>query len=237
MSHAGTNATSDLVKHTISLLVHGTAEDWKKHYRVREFNAVIPEKSKNALFLDFEYKDRGKLYHCVHRKFIGGEPIDYLEFGVASGDSLQTWLGTSTQEASRFFGFDSFQGLPEDWTAETPKGTFDQGGRIPRFDDSRATIIDGLFQDTVDAFSRDFQPRNRLVIHLDADLYSSTLYCLMHLDRHIAPGTILFFDEFTARECTDEFAALQDYCVSCYRDYTVLASRSDYVKLAVEIVR
>lgn len=72
---------------------------------------------------------------------------------------------------------------------------------------------------------------------MDADLYSSTLYCLLHLDRYIEPGTIVLFDEFTARECTDEFAALQDYGAVCYRDYKVLVSRSDYVKLAVEIIR
>ncbi|WP_428563187.1 MAG: class I SAM-dependent methyltransferase [Solidesulfovibrio sp. DCME] len=229
--------TAHLVKHAITLLMHGTVSDWNKHFSVRDFNATIPEKSKDAMFMDFEYRERWKFYHCVNQRFIGNKPIDYLEFGVAGGDSLRSWLRLNTHATSRFYGFDSFRGLPEDWLTDSPKGAFDQQGRLPQFEDDRVSIIDGLFQETVDAFSRAFTPRNRLVIHMDADLYSSTLYCLMHLDRHIRPGTIIFFDEFTARDCTDEYAALRDYCTACYRDYTVIASRPDFVKLALEIVR
>ncbi len=237
MAQAKQNDATRLVKHAIDLLVNGTVQDWKSHYRLREFQAVIAEKSQDAVFLDFEYKDRRKLYHCVNQRFVRNRPIDYIEFGVAGGESFRTWLELNANADSRFFGFDSFQGLPEDWETDKPKGTFTRQGRVPEFGDNRARIVDGLFQDTVDAFSRSFTPRNDLVLHMDADLYSSTLYCLMQLQRHIAPGTIILFDEFTARDCTDEYAALQDFCQACYRDYKVLATRRDYVKLAVEITR
>ncbi|WP_300161629.1 class I SAM-dependent methyltransferase [Solidesulfovibrio sp.] len=237
MAQAKKNDASQLVKYAIDLLVHGTAQDWKSHYRLREFQDVMAEKAKDAILLDFEYKDRRKLYRCVNQRFVGNRPVDYLEFGVAGGESFRAWLELNANADSRFFGFDSFQGLPEDWGADNPKGTFSRQGRVPEFGDGRARIVDGLFQETVDAFSRSFTPRNALVLHMDADLYSSTLYCLMQMQRHIAPGTIILFDEFTARDCTDEYAALQDFCQACCRDYAVLAARRDYVKLAVEITR
>lgn len=48
---------------------------------------------------------------------------------------------------------------------------------------------------------------------------------------------MLLFDEFTARKYTDEFAALQDWCKACQRDYRFLAYRRDQVKLVIEITR
>ena len=136
---------------------------------------------------------------------------------------MVSWLTINKHEESRFFGFDSFEGLPEDWI--DAKGSYSTSGNIPDIDDERVTFVKGLFQDTVDQFSLEFNPKNRLVLHMDADLYSSTLYVLMNIDRHIKPGTVIFFDEFTSRSFTDEFAALQDYCTACYREYAIVAKR------------
>ena len=228
---------ADLVNYAIGLLASGSPEEWNCNYRARDFNRVIPEKSGDAVCLDFEYSRRHVLYTCVQQRFIGREPIDYLEFGVAAGDSFRDWLKINALPESRFYGFDSFEGLPEDWQIDSPKGAYSQDGNIPEIDDPRATIIDGLFQHSLPGFLEGFRPANRLVVHMDADLYSSTLYCLTQLDRHIAPGTIILFDEFSARSFTDEFAALQDYCTACYRDYRVIAMRRDFVKVAVEVTR
>jgi len=228
--------SAQLVKHAITLLTKGTPEDWNKQYRTRSFHSDMVTRVQDAIQMQFDYKDRDKFYKCVNDRFVSNKPVDYLEFGVASGWSFKQWLKLNQCDESRFFGFDSFVGLPEDWTERTPKGSFDQNGKTPDVDDSRAQFIDGLFQNTLPKFLESFDVKNRLVIHFDADLYSSTLYAMMNLDKFITPGTIFMFDEFTARNLTDEYAALQDYCTCCYRDYKVLATRNDFAKLAVEII-
>ena len=237
MSQAKAVSQTELVKYVITLLAHGRPEDWNRQYRTRAFEQAWAEKGADALVMDFEYADRKVFYQCINGRFVQNQPVDYLEFGVAGGDSFRSWLALNHCPESRFWGFDSFEGLPEDWNKQNRKGAFSQGGNVPRVQDPRAAFVKGVFQDTVDDFSRGFEPRNRLVIHMDADLYSSTLYCFMQLNRHIAPGTIVLFDEFTARNCTDEFAALQDWCAACWRDYRFIATRRDHVKLAIEVTR
>lgn len=160
-------------------------------------------------------------------------PIDYLEFGVHEGRSILHWAQRNRDPDSRFFGFDTFTGLPENWSSSYPRGHFDTGGRTPATDDPRVRFVKGLFQDTLPTFLADFAPRNRLVVHNDSDLYSSTLFCLTALDRVLTPGTIVIFDEFG--DVMHEFRALHDYVASYRRRFKVLCSHDDFFTMAVEI--
>ncbi len=160
--------------------------------------------------------------------------IDYLEFGVHEGGSILHWAKRNTDADSRFFGFDTFTGLPEDWSQGFERGHFDTGGRTPATDDPRVQFVKGLFQDTLPAFLASFAPRSRLIVHNDSDLYSSTLFCLTTLDRIIAPGTIVIFDEFG--DVMHEFRALQDYLASYRRKFEVLCSHDNFFTMAVVIV-
>ena len=61
-----------------------------------------------------DYNKRYQLYeHALKSENL--QAFDYLEFGVASGLSLKWWLNNNLHSESRFFGFDTFTGLPEDW--------------------------------------------------------------------------------------------------------------------------
>lgn len=232
--HKQTSA-EDLVRHAVHLLTKGSSEDFHQMYRQRQFQARASVIDEACMAMDFPYEKRHDFYTYVYNRLVRKAAVDYLEFGVAGGESFRSWLALSRQPESRFFGFDSFEGLPENWQADSPLGAFSTGGQVPQVNDARATFVKGLFQQTVDAFSLGFTPRNQLVLHMDADLYSSTLYVLMAMNRHIRPGTLILFDEFTARGFTDEFAALEDFCAACRRSYQVRARRRDFVKLAVEI--
>src|SRR5262245_39734580 len=46
---------------------------------------------------------------------ISEKKVLYLEFGVASGNSMRYWSGLLKNLGSRLHGFDTFNGLPQDW--------------------------------------------------------------------------------------------------------------------------
>jgi O-methyltransferase len=161
------------------------------------------------------HPDGPSLYRSVNALAAGMGPVDYIEFGVAGGTSLRAWSRINVHPESRFFGFDTFTGLPEDWGRSFPKGSFGQEGRLPTFDDPRVELVPGLFQTTVPAFLARFEPRGALVVHQDSDLYSSTMYCLTRLDSICRAGTVVIFDEFCGP--LDEFRAYQDYLRSYRR--------------------
>jgi O-methyltransferase len=174
------------------------------------------------------FEERTELYDYLNSKVIDNGPIDYLEFGVYQGESLGHWVRANRHPDSRFYGFDTFTGLPENWKKfcnDVGEGTFDLKGQAPQLGDDRVQFIKGLFQDTVDDFLKTFAPRSQLVIHNDSDLYSSTLYVLTKF-HDLLPGAIMIFDEFSS--ALNEFRALDDYCTSYRRDYEVLAVTSAY---------
>jgi hypothetical protein len=176
---------------------------------------------------------RYELYRfLLAREALAGE-IDYVEFGVASGESLQWWLENNKNPSSRFIGFDSFQGLPEDF-GPLKKGTFSTAAQPPRFDDQRCRLVVGLFQETLYDFLKTFSFSRKTVIHMDADLYSATLFVLTTLAPHLRKDDILIFDEFGVP--THEFKAFQDFTASFPIRYEVLGETSNYYQVALKIL-
>ena len=142
------------------------------------------------------FADRWLMYEAVAAP-LSAERVLYLEFGVYEGYTLRRWAKLLTNPASSLHGFDSFEGLPEDWDELRPRGTFDVAGAIPQYDDPRVSLHRGWFSDTLPRFA--LPPHQRLVIHIDADLYSSTKLVLDTLREAIVPGTVIVFDEFCDR--------------------------------------
>lgn len=159
-------------------------------------------------------------------------PIHYLEFGVAEGSSLLYWVQHNDDPDSRFTGFDTFTGLPEDWGL-TKKGTFSTNGLVPTVNDGRCSFQKGLFQDTMSDWLTSADLTKRLVIHLDADLYSSTIYVLTKLIPYLKDGDILIFDEFGFP--LDEFRAFVHFIDSTGYSYEVLGITLDYWQVAMKI--
>jgi hypothetical protein len=131
---------------------------------------------------------------------IADEEVLYLEFGVWRGESIRLWSTLLRNPASRLHGFDSFEGLPEEWDdygasgLPLPKGHFSTRGVAPQIPDPRVTFFKGWFEDTLPKYR--FVPSPRMVIFLDADLYSSTVFVLKEFRPHIKVGSIVYFDEF-----------------------------------------
>jgi hypothetical protein len=177
---------------------------------------------------------RERLYDLLARR-LGAGPIDYLEFGVWQGASLRWWLAANAHPASRFFAFDSFEGLPDHWLPGFPAGHFDTGGRPPALEDARLRFVKGWFNETVPPFARGFVPAARLVVNVDCDLYGSTLCVLTALHPHLAPGTLVIFDEL-ALPARDELAAFLDYRRAYGGDWRLVATWANFGRAAFERV-
>jgi O-methyltransferase len=178
-----------------------------------------------------EFSERSDLYRSVAELIKG--PINYLEFGVWQGASIDAWRGLNNNPESRFYGFDTFEGLPEDWEDGHPKGTFSTGGVAPKIDDVRVSFVKGLFQDTLRGFLRTTRLHNRLIVNIDCDLYSGTLFVLGTLDIHFEKGTIIIFDDFYSMD--HETKAFIDYDRSFGRKWHALGRLPHCTKAAIEI--
>ena len=121
----------------------------------------------------------------------------YLEFGVFEGASMRFWSAHLNHSEAQLHGFDSFEGLPESggfWN----KGEFDVDGQIPQIDDERVQFHKGWFDQVLPQFK--VPDHDVLVINIDADLYSSTIFVLQQLQDYIKPGSFIFFDDLPALE-------------------------------------
>jgi O-methyltransferase len=191
---------------------------------LRNFNVLrswISEANRTDLLInDFyswkrDYPKRYILYNTVAAHFeLGTKEILYLEFGVASGSSFFWWMKKNTNPGSVFRGFDTFEGLPEDW------GGFKKGAMAfeqVQMNDGRAEFIKGIFQDSLFPFIESnknlLQARSK-VIHLDADLFSSTIFVLSQLYPYLQKGDIIFFDEFNV--ANHEFLAFKIFTEAFY---------------------
>src|SRR5271163_487624 len=178
---------------------------------------------------------REDLHQHINTKYLAGsgKPVDYFEFGVFEGESIKFWAAMNRNVESRFFGFDSFEGLPEEWNRDNPAGFYSAHGKIPEIEDSRVEFVTGWFQKSMPAFLASHRPKNPLVIHSDSDLYSSTLYSLTAMNFLMAPGTIIIFDEFY--DPLHEYRALQDFAAAYMRKYEIIAATRNYVQAAVRL--
>jgi hypothetical protein len=120
--------------------------------------------------------------------------------------------------------------LPEDF-GPLDKGYFKT--KVPEFNDSRIMLVVGLFQNTLYKFLGTFPFNYKNVIHLDADLYSSTLFVLTTLAPKLKRGDIMIFDEMGV--ATHEFRAFMDFVTSYNIRYKVLAETNNYFQVAIKI--
>ncbi len=159
------------------------------------------------------------IYGFAADKIGRDQPIDYLEFGVAHGKSMREMTQVFTASDARFYGFDSFVGLPEKWLMHDV-GAFSNQGLFPDINDDRVQFVRGWFQNSVPPFFADFakRPGRPTLVHFDADLYSSTLFLLAALWFNLGEYYFLM-DDFIH----DEVIALRDFASGFPVRYEFLA--------------
>jgi len=156
---------------------------------------------------------------------------DFAQFGVYRGNTARIIESLMTGDRKLHL-FDSFEGLPEDWTKVKRKGAFRLSAEdIPIFDSPRVVMHKGWFKDSVPVWGQE-ATRPLAFIHMDADLYSSTTEALFNIDHLIPKDAIILFDEYVMGHTEDEHRALLDWASKFNREYQYLwRSRSNHVCL------
>ena len=190
---------------------------------------------KKIAFNDFpsqwDYEKRYDLYNYLFEKEKLNIAINYLEFGVASGQSFNWWMAKNENNESRFYGFDTFTGLPEDF-GPYKKGTFNTNS-IPAIKDSRGRFFQGLFQQTLPGFLTTFDNTKKTVVMMDADLYTATFFVLSSLAPFLKKDDIILFDEFAVP--THEFMAFQQFIDCYYFDLELIGAASNFYFAAFKV--
>lgn len=212
------------------------ASIWLNLYYLTKFSLWVRKHGKVA-YNDFpskwDYEKRYNLYKWVlEKEGIENTPVNYMEFGVAQGQSFRWFLQQITHPGSRFSGFDTFTGLPEDY-GPYKKGAFNNHNKPIEINDPRAKFYQGLFQQTVPGFLKELNSNNRNIIMLDADLYSATLYVLASFAPFLKKGDIIFFDEFGVP--THEFKAFHDFVQTYYINLELIAAANNYYFVAFKV--
>ena len=159
----------------------------------------------------------------------------FLEFGVADGYSLNV-MAPKIPDVT-FFGFDSFEGLPEAWhgTNGYLKGAFDRKGTLPDVPQN-VRLIKGWFEETVPSFQPLKTNLKISFIHLDADIYSSTKTVLNLVGDKLCSGSIIVFDEYHGYPGwqNGEKKAWEEYLITTNLEFKFIAFSQ--MQAAIEII-
>lgn len=177
-------------------------------------------------------------YHAWLKEVIKDNQLENginLEFGVAWGNTLRKFAGDGM---NAFYGFDSFEGLPEKWMSGYEKGRFRAENLLSM--PNNVELIKGWYDTTLPIFveRQDIINKKADFIHIDCDLYSSTKVVFENISQLIRAGTIIAFDEYFNYPGwkMDEFKAFQEYVKENHIQYEYLAYNDRGSQVCVKIL-
>ncbi len=162
------------------------------------------------------FKSRPQLYRHVLAQVASDDGL-FLEFGVYKGDSINRLA--ELKPGVRWYGFDSFVGLPEAWTPGARAGAFSIEGKLPPVRDN-VTLIKGFFEQTLAPFAAEHPDAGVVFLHIDCDLYSATKSVFERLGDRLRPGCIIVFDEFI------NYAGWQDAEYKAFMEFVAAKGRT-----------
>lgn len=211
-----------------------------------------PENKNKPLDIKHFKGDHLSLERSFHRQYalknvtLDGE---YLEFGVHTGGSINDIARTVKEKT--IHGFDSFEGLPEDWVitkkeslkqapVKITKGFF-KLDNLPEVE-SNVRLWKGWFKDMIPIYVNEIKPKTIAFLHIDGDLYSSANDVLEGLNEFILKDTIILFDDFYpfGRKPYEmwedgEYKALKEWTNKYNRSFEVL-SHNLHQQTAIKIL-
>jgi hypothetical protein len=127
-----------------------------------------------------------------HRAALARAPREgaHCEFGVFSGQTINFFA--EQRPETTFDGFDSFRGLPGEWSGYLPFD-FDRGASLPPVR-ANVRLHAGWFDETLPGYAAGIE--RVAFLHVDCDIYSSTVTIFRELGAKLAPGCVIVFDEY-----------------------------------------
>lgn len=156
----------------------------------------------------------------------------FLEFGVWSGRTINY---IAERHSGIVHGFDSFEGLPEDWALHYKKGDFATHGSLPEVRPNVRLHV-GWFEKTLPDFMRENEGPVAF-LHVDSDLYSSAKTIFQFLGERLVPGSVIVFDEYYNYPGwrDHEFKAFQELVFERHLRYRYIAYNTNQYNVAVLI--
>lgn len=121
----------------------------------------------------------------------------FAEFGVWRGHGVNLFARDLMPHGLRIAGFDSFEGLEEDWTGHhrgREKGGFSTGGALPDVLPN-VDLVKGWVQDTLPGWLAARPDTPVTFAHMDLDTYTPTAFVLQAIRDRLVAGSVLLFDE------------------------------------------
>jgi predicted O-methyltransferase YrrM len=147
----------------------------------------------------------------------------YLEFGVMTAASTNHFARRVARGNIKIYGFDSFEGLKEDWPGtEAPAGAYQVSK--PTELEPNVELVVGWFDATLPGFLASHKGPCSF-LHIDCDTYPSTRLVLDLLADRIGVGTVIVFDDYLAFPNWEngEFKAFREFVEARGIKYRYLA--------------
>jgi tetratricopeptide (TPR) repeat protein len=187
----------------------------------------------------------GARYFCTSRQIFehavqqAADDGLFLEFGVYFGTSINIIAGLTQNTVH---GFDTFQGLPNDWMVERGEqrdveaaGSYSTHGVLPEAPANVRYHV-GTFEDTLPGFCSEHAGPVSFM-NIDCDLYESTRTIFDFMGGQVRPGSVIVFDEYfcLAGWRDHEYKAFQEFIRSSGLSYDYLAFNFFSGQVAVRI--
>jgi hypothetical protein len=138
------------------------------------------------------FQTKKDLYHYMLPQLQAVEGL-LIECGVYKAATINYFAAHTSNR--QWHGFDSFEGLPDAWGGnEKRAGAFSLQGKLPAVKHN-VDLHKGWFDQTLPPFLQSAKEQIAFV-HLDADIYASTLSVLSSVTPYLKTGSLLLFDEY-----------------------------------------
>lgn len=216
----------------------------KYRYRYNIFDSIhkeatkdsvkyICEKASNSVMLG----NRKQLLKFALKEYVKNSEYKdklFLEFGTYKGELIN--FCSSLMPEVKFYGFDSFEGLPESFSI-WKRGRFDIKGKLPKVN-KNVSLIKGYFNEILPKFLEEHKEKAAF-IHIDCDLYSSTKTIFDNIYDRIVPNTVIQFDEYYNYPGwrNHEFKAFQEFCKKYSVEYEYIGICHMQVAVVIKSIK